>query len=62
MISTVAVGTDGSESQTSWSSWPVSAGRRFGDREQGMRRKMLGSVPNSITHKAGCSVLVVKTT
>jgi nucleotide-binding universal stress UspA family protein len=29
---------------------------------KGMRRKMLGSVPNSITHKADCSVLVVKTT
>jgi nucleotide-binding universal stress UspA family protein len=29
---------------------------------KGMQRRMLGSVPNSVTHKAGCSVLVVKTT
>jgi nucleotide-binding universal stress UspA family protein len=29
---------------------------------KGMQRKVLGSVPNSITHKADCSVLVVKTT
>ena len=29
---------------------------------KGMHRKVLGSVPNSVTHKAGCSVLVVKTT
>jgi nucleotide-binding universal stress UspA family protein len=29
---------------------------------KGMRRRVLGSVPNSITHKAPCSVLVVKTT
>jgi nucleotide-binding universal stress UspA family protein len=29
---------------------------------KGMQRRVLGSVPNSITHKAGCSVLVVKTT
>ena len=29
---------------------------------KGMQRKMLGSVPNSVTHKADCSVLVVKTT
>ena len=29
---------------------------------KGMRRRVLGSVPNSVTHKAGCSVLVVKTT
>jgi nucleotide-binding universal stress UspA family protein len=28
---------------------------------KGMRRKVLGSVPNSVTHKADCSVLVVKT-
>jgi nucleotide-binding universal stress UspA family protein len=28
---------------------------------RGMRRRMLGSVPNTITHKANCSVLVVKT-
>jgi nucleotide-binding universal stress UspA family protein len=28
---------------------------------QGMRRKVLGSVPNSVTHSARCSVLVVKT-
>jgi nucleotide-binding universal stress UspA family protein len=29
---------------------------------KGMRRKVLGSVPNTVTHKAPCSVLVVKTT
>jgi nucleotide-binding universal stress UspA family protein len=29
---------------------------------KGMGRRLLGSVPNSVTHKAGCSVLVVKTT
>jgi nucleotide-binding universal stress UspA family protein len=29
---------------------------------KGMRRRMLGSVPNTVTHKAECSVLVVKTT
>ena len=29
---------------------------------KGMRRRMLGSVPNTVTHKALCSVLVVKTT
>ena len=28
---------------------------------KGMRRRVLGSVPNSITHKAPCSVFVVKT-
>jgi nucleotide-binding universal stress UspA family protein len=29
---------------------------------RGMHRRMLGSVPNTVTHKAPCSVLVVKTT
>jgi nucleotide-binding universal stress UspA family protein len=29
---------------------------------RGMHRRVLGSVPNTITHKAPCSVLVVKTT
>jgi len=29
---------------------------------KGMHRRVLGSVPNTVTHKAGCSVLVVKTT
>jgi nucleotide-binding universal stress UspA family protein len=29
---------------------------------KGMERRVLGSVPNSVTHKADCSVLVVKTT
>jgi nucleotide-binding universal stress UspA family protein len=29
---------------------------------KGMKRRMLGSVPNTITHKAPCSVFVVKTT
>jgi nucleotide-binding universal stress UspA family protein len=29
---------------------------------KGMQRKLLGSVPNSVTHNADCSVLVVKTT
>jgi nucleotide-binding universal stress UspA family protein len=29
---------------------------------KGMKRRMLGSVPNTITHKAPCAVLVVKTT
>ena len=28
---------------------------------RGMERRVLGSVPNSVTHKARCSVLVVKT-
>lgn len=28
---------------------------------KGMRRRVLGSVPNTVSHKAGCSVLVVKT-
>ncbi len=28
---------------------------------QGMKRRVLGSVPNSIAHGAGCAVLVVKT-
>ena len=27
----------------------------------GMQRRVLGSVPNTITHKARCSVFVVKT-
>jgi nucleotide-binding universal stress UspA family protein len=29
---------------------------------KGMNRRVLGSVPNSVTHKAVCSVLVVRTT
>lgn len=29
---------------------------------KGMGRRVLGSVPNSVAHKAPCSVLVVKTT
>ena len=29
---------------------------------KGMERRLLGSVPNSVTHTAPCSVLVVKTT
>jgi nucleotide-binding universal stress UspA family protein len=29
---------------------------------KGMQRRMLGSVPNTITHKAPCAVMVVKTT
>jgi nucleotide-binding universal stress UspA family protein len=29
---------------------------------RGMRRRVLGSVPNTVTHKARCSVYVVKTT
>jgi nucleotide-binding universal stress UspA family protein len=29
---------------------------------RGMHRKLLGSVPNSVTHNADCSVFVVKTT
>jgi nucleotide-binding universal stress UspA family protein len=29
---------------------------------KGMQRRILGSVPNTVTHKAPCSVLVVKTT
>jgi nucleotide-binding universal stress UspA family protein len=28
---------------------------------KGMQRRVLGSVPNTVTHKAPCSVLVVKT-
>ena len=29
---------------------------------KGMGRRVLGSVPNTVTHKAACSVFVVKTT
>jgi nucleotide-binding universal stress UspA family protein len=29
---------------------------------RGIRRRVLGSVPNSVTHRAPCAVLVVKTT
>jgi nucleotide-binding universal stress UspA family protein len=29
---------------------------------RGMHRRVLGSVPNSVTHKANCSVFLVKTT
>jgi nucleotide-binding universal stress UspA family protein len=29
---------------------------------RGMHRRVLGSVPNTVTHKASCSVYVVKTT
>ena len=29
---------------------------------KGMQRRVLGSVPNTVTHKAACSVIVVKTT
>jgi nucleotide-binding universal stress UspA family protein len=29
---------------------------------RGMKRRILGSVPNTVTHTADCSVLVVKTT
>ena len=29
---------------------------------KGMKRRVIGSVPNTVTHKAGCSVMVVKTT
>jgi nucleotide-binding universal stress UspA family protein len=29
---------------------------------KGMQRRLLGSVPNSVAHKAPCSVMVVKTT
>jgi nucleotide-binding universal stress UspA family protein len=29
---------------------------------KGMKRRVLGSVPNTVTHKANCSVMVVKTT
>jgi nucleotide-binding universal stress UspA family protein len=29
---------------------------------KGMQRRVLGSVPNTVTHKANCSVYVVKTT
>ena len=29
---------------------------------KGMERRVLGSVPNSVTHNAPCSVMVVKTT
>ncbi len=29
---------------------------------KGMHRRVLSSVPNTVTHKAPCSVLVVKTT
>ena len=29
---------------------------------KGMKRRVLGSVPNTVTHQAPCSVFVVKTT
>jgi len=29
---------------------------------KGMKRKVLGSVPNTVSHNASCSVLIVKTT
>jgi len=29
---------------------------------KGMKRRVLGSVPNTVAHKANCSVMVVKTT
>jgi nucleotide-binding universal stress UspA family protein len=29
---------------------------------KGMQRRVLGSVPNTVTHRAACSVFVVKTT
>jgi nucleotide-binding universal stress UspA family protein len=29
---------------------------------RGMQRRILGSVPNSVSHKAPCSVVIVKTT
>ena len=29
---------------------------------KGMQRRILGSVPNSVAHKASCTVIVVKTT
>jgi len=29
---------------------------------KGMQRRVLGSVPNSVAHKANCTVIVVKTT
>jgi nucleotide-binding universal stress UspA family protein len=29
---------------------------------RGMQRRLLGSVPNTVTHRANCSVYVVKTT
>jgi nucleotide-binding universal stress UspA family protein len=29
---------------------------------KGMQRRILGSVPNSVSHKAPCSVMIVKTT
>jgi nucleotide-binding universal stress UspA family protein len=29
---------------------------------RGMQRRMLGSVPNSVSHRAPCSVLIVRTT
>ena len=29
---------------------------------KGMQRRVLGSVPNTVTHKARCSVIIVKTT
>jgi len=28
---------------------------------KGMHRHILGSVPNSVSHKANCSVMIVKT-
>jgi nucleotide-binding universal stress UspA family protein len=29
---------------------------------KGMQRRILGSVPNTVAHQAGCSVMIVKTT
>ena len=48
---------------------PITTDARTGDPagvlvvgSRGMRRRVLGSVPNSVSHRAPCSVMIVKTT
>jgi len=72
MVSIVAVGVD--ESATAGEAVKMAAelARRFDAQlvladvlvvgNKGMQRRVLGSVPNAVTHNADCSVLVVKTT
>jgi len=91
MVSTIAVGVDGSNTAGEavkmaaefarrldaelvlLSAYKHAAGAASGHAEEcsadilvvgnkGMHRRVLGSVPNTVTHKASCSVLIVKTT
>ena len=53
MFKSIVVGTDGSET----------ADIALRAREQGQRgaRRVLGSVPNKVSHRAPCDVLIVQT-